>query len=188
MRLVVGLGNPGMRYARTRHNAGFMVVEEVATQYEFQPWRQKFQGRLADGQIGGTRVFVLEPLTFMNLAGQSVGEALRFHRLLPEDVIVIHDDIDLAFGRIKIKQGGGTGGHNGLRSLDQHITPNYWRVRFGVGHPGHRDLVENYVLESTNPDTFNKMQEMATTIAKHIALLIEGDSAGFLSKLPQGEV
>ena len=146
MKLIVGLGNPGSKYARNRHNIGFMAVDRIAGDHGFGPWKAKFQGEIAEGRLGGDKAILLKPATFMNLSGQSVGEAMRFYKLEPADVIVFHDELDLAPAKVRVKQGGGHAGHNGLRSIHQHIGPDYARVRLGVGHPGRKELVAGYVL------------------------------------------
>jgi len=146
MKLWVGLGNPGGKYAGNRHNIGFMVLDRIAEDHGFAPWRAKFQGRVTEGTLGGEKVILLKPETFMNLSGQSVGEAMRFYKLTPADVTVFHDELDLAPGKCRLKQGGGHAGHNGLRSIHQHIGAEYARVRLGIGHPGHKDRVSGYVL------------------------------------------
>jgi PTH1 family peptidyl-tRNA hydrolase len=152
VKLLVGLGNPGARYAGTRHNVGWMAVDAVASRHGFSPERSKFQGLLAEGRLGGDRALILKPQTFMNLSGQSVGEALRFFKLTPADVVVFHDEIDLPAGRLRVKQGGGHAGHNGLRSLHQHVGDAYGRVRIGVGHPGDKAKVAAYVLDDFAKD------------------------------------
>ena len=146
MQLWVGLGNPGAKYAGNRHNIGFMALDRIAQDFGFAPFKAKFQGQISEGRIGPERIVLLKPETFMNLSGQSVGEAMRFYKLAPEDVTVFHDELDLAPFRTRLKQGGGHAGHNGLRSMHQHIGESYARVRLGVGHPGHKDRVASYVL------------------------------------------
>ncbi|MEM1101828.1 MAG: aminoacyl-tRNA hydrolase, partial [Pseudomonadota bacterium] len=146
MQLFVGLGNPGAKYAQNRHNIGWMAVDRIAEDHGFGPWRGKFQGTVSEGMLGGQRILLLKPETFMNKSGQSVGEALRFYKLEPGDVTVFHDELDLAPGKLKVKRGGGHAGHNGLRSLHAHIGEDYARVRLGIGHPGHKDAVPGYVL------------------------------------------
>ena len=146
MKLFVGLGNPGAKYARNRHNIGFMALDEIASAHGFSPWRSKFQAELADGLLDGTKIILVKPQTFMNRSGQSVGEIMRFYKLEPTDITVFHDEIDLAPAKIRLKDGGGHAGHNGLRSIHDHIGPHYSRVRIGVGHPGHKDRVPGYVL------------------------------------------
>ncbi|MEO1139145.1 MAG: aminoacyl-tRNA hydrolase [Pseudomonadota bacterium] len=148
MLLFVGLGNPGTKYAKNRHNIGYMAVDRMAEDHGFAPWRSKFQGQLTEGRMGSEKVLLLKPETFMNLSGQSVGEAMRFYKLTPEDVVIFHDEIDLAPGKCRVKQGGGHAGHNGLRSIHQHIGASYGRVRLGVGHPGRKELVPTYVLQN----------------------------------------
>ncbi|MGH7109981.1 MAG: aminoacyl-tRNA hydrolase, partial [Stellaceae bacterium] len=145
MRLIVGLGNPGAQYARNRHNIGFMTAEAIARGHGFTPFRNRFKGEVAEGTIAGARRLLLKPQTFMNLSGESVGAAARFFKLAPEEVVVIHDELDLKPGKLRVKRGGGNAGHNGLRSIDAHLGPDYWRVRIGIGHPGIRDLVLPYV-------------------------------------------
>ncbi|WP_299656180.1 aminoacyl-tRNA hydrolase [uncultured Tateyamaria sp.] len=146
MKLIVGLGNPGAKYARNRHNIGFMVLDRIVEDHGFPAWKSKHQGVVSEGRFGSDRVILLKPETYMNKSGDSVGAAMRFHKLEPEDVIVLHDEIDLAPGKVRWKVGGGHAGHNGLRSVHAHIGPDYARVRLGVGHPGHKDAVPGYVL------------------------------------------
>ena len=144
--LIVGLGNPGSGYAYHRHNIGFRLLEALRTDVSFPGWSVKFQGLTTTGMLGRTKLILLQPQTFMNLSGTSVQGAAQFYKVPPENILVIHDDIDLAPGKIRFKQGGGHGGHNGLRSIDSHLGKNYWRLRIGVGHPGHSDQVAGYVL------------------------------------------
>lgn len=146
MKLIVGLGNPGNKFSQHRHNVGYMAVEGIADTQEFSPWKSKFQGLICEGRLGTEKSILLKPETFMNLSGQSVGQAMRFFKLSPDQVIVFHDELDLAPGKVRVKAGGGHAGHNGLRSLHQHIGPDYVRVRIGIGHPGHKDRVSGYVL------------------------------------------
>ena len=146
MRLFVGLGNPGDKYAGNRHNIGFMALDRIAEDHGFSPWRSKFQGEVSEGKFGSDKVILLKPMTFMNKSGQSVGEAMRFYKLDSTDITVLHDELDLAPGKCRVKAGGGHAGHNGLRSVNQHIGPHYDRVRLGIGHPGHKDAVAGYVL------------------------------------------
>lgn len=147
MLLFVGLGNPGRKYAMNRHNIGFMALDRMAGDHGFGPWKSKFQGQIAEGRLGSQKVLLLKPETFMNLSGQSVGEAMRFYKLEPGDVTVFHDELDLAPGKVRVKTGGGHAGHNGLRSIHAHIGEAYRRVRLGIGHPGRKDLVSHYVLQ-----------------------------------------
>ena len=146
MKLFVGLGNPGAEYARQRHNVGFMALDKIADAHGFSAWRKRFQGETAEGTIGGERVVLLKPMTYMNESGRSVGEAARFLKIPVEDIYVFHDEIDLAPAKLKVKTGGGNAGHNGLRSITAHMGNEYHRVRIGVGHPGAKDAVAHYVL------------------------------------------
>lgn len=179
MKLFVGLGNPGSRYADTRHNIGWMAVDAIARAHGFGAERAKFQGRLCEGALGGEKVLILKPETFMNLSGQSVGEAVRFLRLAPSDVTVFHDEIDLDPGKLRCKQGGGHAGHNGLRSLHQHIGPDYARVRLGVGHPGDKDRVADYVLHPFHKRDRDWLDPLLDAIAEAAPKLAAGDAAGF---------
>ena len=146
MKLFAGLGNPGAKYARNRHNIGFMAIDRIAGDHGFAPFRRKFQAEVTEGRLGSERVILLKPMTFMNLSGQAVGEALRFYKLEPTDLTVFHDEIDLTPGKVRLKSGGGHAGHNGLRSIHQHCGPHYDRVRLGVGHPGRKEAVPGWVL------------------------------------------
>ena len=181
MRLFVGLGNPGAKYAYNRHNVGFMAVDRIASDHGFTPWRGKFQGSVSEGRLGREKVILLKPETFMNLSGQSVGEAMRFYKLTPEDVMVFHDELDLAPGKIRVKQGGGHAGHNGLRSIHQHIGPDYGRVRIGIGHPGHKDRVSGYVLHDFARTDAEWLDDLLRGIGDGAVDLAEGDSAKFLN-------
>jgi PTH1 family peptidyl-tRNA hydrolase len=146
MLLLVGLGNPGPKYERNRHNIGFMAVDEIVRSHPFATWRGRFQAFTAEGHFGSEKVMAMKPTTFMNESGRAVGEAARFFKLAPEDVVVLHDELDLAFGKVRIKQGGGHAGHNGLRSMDAHLGNNYARIRIGIGHPGDKARVHGHVL------------------------------------------
>ena len=146
MLIIAGLGNPGPKYANNRHNVGFMAADAIARRHSFSPWSKKFQAEIAEGKIAGEKVLLIKPQTFMNLSGQAVGEAMRFYKLGRQPLTVFYDEIDLAAGKLRIKTGGGAGGHNGIRSLDQHIGKDYRRVRIGVGHPGVKELVHGHVL------------------------------------------
>jgi PTH1 family peptidyl-tRNA hydrolase len=181
MKLFVGLGNPGPKYAMNRHNIGFMAVERIAADHGFGAWRGKFSGALAEGVLGGEKVWLLKPETFMNRSGDSVGEAVRFFKVAPPDVVVFHDEIDLAPGKLKLKAGGGHAGHNGLRSIHQHIGPDYARVRMGVGHPGHKDAVAGYVLRDFAKADQGWLDEMLAGVSEGAPALATGDNAGFLN-------
>ncbi len=179
MKLFVGLGNPGPRYAGNRHNIGYMAVERIAEDAGFPPWRSKFQGAMTQGALGGEKLVLLKPETFMNLSGQSVGEAMRFFKLTPANVTVFHDELDLAPGRLKLKQGGGHAGHNGLRSIHQHIGEGYGRVRLGIGHPGHKDRVSAYVLSDFARADQGWLDDLLRGISDGAAHLAAGDGAKF---------
>jgi PTH1 family peptidyl-tRNA hydrolase len=185
MRLIVGLGNPGQRYARNRHNIGFMAVDEIVRRYSFGPWRSRFQSQVSEGRIGLEKLLAMEPQTYMNESGRAVGEALRFYKLDPGQVIVLHDEIDLKPGRVKVKQGGGPGGHNGLRSIDDHIGRDYWRVRLGVGHPGDKDLVHGYVLSDFAKADQVWRDKVIDTVAAELPDLVAGDALAFMSRVAQ---
>ena len=179
MKLIVGLGNPGAKYATNRHNIGFIAVDRIAADHGFSPWRQRFQAEMSEGRLGSEKVVLLKPLTFMNLSGQSVGEAMRYLKLTPEDVIVIHDELDLAPGKCRVKLGGGHAGHNGLRSIHQHIGENYHRVRLGIGHPGHKDRVAGYVLSDFAKADADWLDDLLRGISDGAAALAAGDGPGF---------
>jgi PTH1 family peptidyl-tRNA hydrolase len=187
MLLLVGLGNPGPGHAGDRHNIGFMAVDEIVRRHSFGPFRRRFQGQAAEGAIAAEKVIVLKPETYMNRSGESVGAAAHFYKLPPERVVVIHDEIDLAPAKIRVKRGGGAAGHNGIRSIDDHLGPDYWRVRLGVGHPGDRDLVRNAVLSPFNREERPLMAKLVEAVAEAIPLLVAGlpaeDVNRFLSKV-----
>ena len=183
MRLIAGLGNPGARYAGTRHNIGFMAADAIASRHRLSPWREKFHGRIAEGSIGDERIILLKPETFMNESGQAVGAALRFHKLDPSDVIVIYDEIELAPGKIRVKRGGGAAGHNGIRSIDAHIGPDFHRVRLGVGHPGVKHLVEHYVLQNFPKADEPWLETLIAAVAEHIPLMVAGNANDFMNKV-----
>jgi PTH1 family peptidyl-tRNA hydrolase len=183
MKLFVGLGNPGAKYARNRHNIGFMAVDLIASDHGFSPWKSKFQGQISEGKFGSTKIILLKPATFMNLSGQSVGEAMRFYKLDSTDVTVFHDEIDLAPAKTKHKTGGGHAGHNGLRSIHQHIGPHYDRVRMGVGHPGHKDKVPSYVLNDFAKADAQWLDDVLRGISDGATHLADDDPAKFLNKV-----
>lgn len=180
MKLLVGLGNPGASYARHRHNVGFMAVDAIAAAHGFAPWRAKFQGQVAEGRLGPERVLLLKPQTYMNLSGDSVRAAMGFFKLEPADLVVFHDELDLAPGRVRIKTGGGTAGHNGLRSLDAHVGPAFTRVRIGIGHPGDKRLVSPYVLGDFDKADADWLDDLLRGIAEGAPALAAGDTPGFL--------
>ena len=179
MKLIVGLGNPGAKYAGNRHNIGFMALDRIASDRGFGPWRAKFQGLVAEGRLGDDRVTLLKPGTFMNLSGQSVGEAMRYLKLTPADVVVLHDELDLAPGKCRVKTGGGHAGHNGLRSIHQHIGADYERVRLGIGHPGHKDRVAPYVLSDFAKADQDWLDDLLRGISDGAEFLAAGDGGRF---------
>ena len=181
MKLIVGLGNPGAKYAGHRHNIGFMAVDRIAEDHGFPPWRSKFQGSLAEGRLGTERAALLKPETYMNESGRSVDEAARFFKLDPEDIVVLHDELDLAPGRCKVKAGGGHAGHNGLRSIHAHLGPDYIRVRLGIGHPGHKDRVSGYVLHDFARADAEWLDDLMRGISDGAPALAEGDAARFMN-------
>ncbi|OUD10003.1 aminoacyl-tRNA hydrolase [Marivivens niveibacter] len=181
MKLFVGLGNPGAKYAQNRHNIGFMALDRIADDHGFTPWRSKFQGQTSEGRLGSEKVILLKPDTFMNLSGQAVGEAMRFHKLTPADVIVFHDELDLAPGKCRLKTGGGHAGHNGLRSIHQHIGADYDRIRMGIGHPGHKDRVAGYVLSDFAKADQDWLDDMIRGCSDGAADLAAGDGAKFMN-------
>ncbi len=180
MFLIVGLGNPGADYAATRHNVGFMAADALHEAYGFAAFRAKFDGLIAEGKIAGEKVFLLKPQTYMNLSGNAVVKATQFYKILPQHVIVIHDDMDLPVGKVKVKLGGGAGGHNGLKSIDAAITPGYNRIRIGVGHPqGRGDEVVNYVLGGFSKADREKISEMVDLIVETLPVLLEKGMAAY---------
>jgi PTH1 family peptidyl-tRNA hydrolase len=181
MKLIVGLGNPGSKHARNRHNVGFMAVERIAEAHGFGPWRKKFSSLAAEGEIGGHKVLLLKPETFMNDSGRAVAEAARFHKLGEDDVLVIHDEIDLAPAKLKTKTGGGNAGHNGLRSITSHIGNDYGRVRIGVGHPGNKELVHGWVLRDFSKADADWLEPLLDAITEAAGRLAAGEQSRFLT-------
>lgn len=181
MKLIVGLGNPGAKYAQNRHNIGFMAVDRIASDHGVGPWKARWQGLAAEGRVGEARVVLLKPQGFMNLSGQSVGEAMRYLKLTPADVVVLHDELDLAPGKCRAKLGGGHAGHNGLRSIHQHIGPDYARVRLGIGHPGHKDRVAGYVLSDFAKADQGWLDDLLRGISDGAEALAAGEDGRFMS-------
>lgn len=179
MKLIVGLGNPGPKYAGHRHNIGYMALERIAEDHGFANWKGKHQGSLSEGRFGSDRAVLLKPETYMNNSGQSVQAAMRFYKLEPADVIVLHDEIDLEPGKVKFKLGGGHAGHNGLRSIHNHIGPEYGRVRLGVGHPGHKDRVPSYVLHDFAKADQDWLDDVLRGLSDGAPFLAAGDTAKF---------
>ena len=183
MKLFVGLGNPGAQYARHRHNVGYVALDKIAAAHNLGPWRKRFQGETAEGTLGGERVVLLKPTTYMNDSGRSVGEAARFLKIDVGDIYVFHDEIDLAPGKLKVKIGGGNAGHNGLRSITAHMGNDYHRVRIGVGHPGVKDAVAHYVLRDFAKVEYGWLDPLLDAMADAASFLAKGDCARFLSQV-----
>jgi peptidyl-tRNA hydrolase, PTH1 family len=183
MRLLVGLGNPGARYAGNRHNVGFMAVRGIAERHGIGPWRRRFQGVACEGPLGGERALLLLPGTFMNESGRAVAEAAHFYKLPLADVTVFHDEIDLPPSKVRVKVGGGIAGHNGLRSISGHIGNDYRRVRIGVGHPGNKDLVQHYVLSDFAKSERDWVEALIAVIADNADLIAHGEDASFQNKV-----
>jgi peptidyl-tRNA hydrolase, PTH1 family len=183
MKLFVGLGNPGAEHALNRHNVGFMVVDAIAAAHGFPAWRKRFQGAASEGKLGDEQVLLFKPGTFMNASGRAVGEAVRFYKLDLSDVVVFHDELDLAPGKVRVKTGGGVSGHNGLRSLSAHIGNEYIRVRIGVGHPGQKDLVVRHVLNDFAKADYAWLEPLIGAIAAEAPYLAEGDIERFQSRV-----
>jgi len=183
MRLLVGLGNPGQKYSRNRHNIGFMAVDAIAHTFGFSVYRSRFRGLVAEGEIASQKVLILKPETYMNLSGTSVAEAANFYKIALEDVIVFHDELALDFARVRVKTGGGAAGHNGLKSIDAHLGNGYRRVRIGIGHPGDKRLVSPYVLSDFFAEEVPVVQVVIEAITDAAPLLIKGDESSFMNKI-----
>lgn len=187
MKLFVGLGNPGTKYARNRHNIGFMAVERIAERHGFGPWKKKFQGFAADGELAGERVLILKPETYMNESGRSVGDAARFLKIGLDDICVFYDELDLAPAKVKVKVGGGNAGHNGLRSLTAHLGNDYKRVRLGIGHPGSKDAVIHHVLGDFAKADAAWVNELLDAVADAAPRLAKGDDSRFLTDVAKAQ-
>jgi len=189
MKLIVGLGNPGSKYAGNRHNIGFMALDAMAERHRLPGWKKRFQGFATDGEIDGERVVLLKPQTYMNESGRAVGEAARFLKIATGDIIVLHDELDLDPGKLKVKSGGGNAGHNGLRSITAHLDNEYLRVRLGIGHPGHKDLVSNYVLNDFAKADATWLRPLLEAVADAAGWLAKGDGVRFTTAvaLARGE-
>jgi PTH1 family peptidyl-tRNA hydrolase len=202
MWLVVGLGNPGAKYERNRHNIGFLAVDAIARKFNASAWTKKFGGEITEVRIEelknrGTertinssipkffdsKIYCLKPQTFMNLSGESVVAAARFYKIPPANIIVLHDELDLLPGKLRVKMAGGDGGHNGIKSIDAHMGKDYWRVRIGIGHPGDKDRVADYVLSDFTRDERDIQETMIAAITKYFPLLLAQDAAGFMNKV-----
>ena len=183
MRLFVGLGNPGTRYAGNRHNVGFMVVDAIARRHGFGPWRRRFQGQTAEGVLAADRVLLLKPATFMNESGRAVAEAAHFYKVALHDIVVFHDEIDLPRAKLRVKIGGGTAGHNGLRSITAYLGNDYRRVRIGVGHPGIKEMVQMHVLHDFDVSERDWVEALCEAVAENAPLLAAGKDASFQNKV-----
>ncbi|WP_189424050.1 aminoacyl-tRNA hydrolase [Devosia pacifica] len=183
MKLLVGLGNPGAQYENNRHNIGFMAVDEIARAHNFGPYRQKFAGLLAEGTLSGEKVLLLKPQTFMNRSGDSVQQAAQFYKLSPADITVLYDELDLAPGKVRIKAGGGNGGHNGLRSIDPQLGRDYRRVRLGIGHPGSKELVTPHVLGDFSKADREWLVPLLETLGANADLLVSGEDGSLMNKI-----
>jgi PTH1 family peptidyl-tRNA hydrolase len=183
MKLFVGLGNPGAQYALNRHNVGFMALDAIAASHDFPSWRKRFQGWVCEGKLGGEQVILLKPGTFMNESGRASGEAVHFYKLELDDVIVFHDELDLAPGKVRVKTGGGVAGHNGLKSLSAHLGNDYVRVRIGIGHPGRKDQVVHYVLQNFPKSDHAWLEKLLGAIASEAPSLAKGENDKFQSRI-----
>ncbi|WP_421357716.1 aminoacyl-tRNA hydrolase [Agrobacterium rosae] len=183
MIIIAGLGNPGTQYANNRHNIGFMAVDALQRLPSFSPWSKKFKAEISEGEISGEKVLLMKPLTFMNLSGESVGEAMRFYKVKTSDIIAIHDELDLVAGRARIKIGGGHGGHNGLKSIDAHCGKDYRRLRLGIGHPGDKDRVNGHVLGDFAKSDKVWLEPLIDAIADNASMLVKGEDSQLMNKL-----
>ena len=183
MLVVVGLGNSGQRYASNRHNVGFMVVDELIRAYGLGGGRARFQSIVHEGWLAGEKILALKPTTYVNESGRAVGSAMRFYKLTPAHVIAIHDELDLAPGKLRVKTGGGNGGHNGIKSIDAHIGRDYRRVRIGIGHPGHRDRVSGHVLSDFSAEEHGWLDSLIDAVTEAFPLVIAGDDSRFMSRV-----
>jgi len=183
MLLFAGLGNPGSQYEHNRHNVGFMAADAIARRHGFSAWQKKFRALIAEGRIDGQKVLLLKPQTFMNLSGKSVGEVMRFHKLEPAAVTAFYDELDLPPGKVRVKVGGGHGGHNGIRSMDAHCGNGFRRVRIGIGHPGVKELVHGYVLGDFAKADRSWLEPLLEAIADNADYLARGDDNGFMNRI-----
>jgi len=181
--LIAGLGNPGEKYARHRHNAGFMAVDAIAEEHRFGSWRKRFQGFVAEGTISGRKTLLLKPMTYMNESGRAVGEAMRYLKLPEEALVVIHDELDLALGKLRVRKGGGLAGHNGLRSINSHIGPDFHRIRVGIGHPGDKSRVHGHVLSDFAKAESTLIENIIDAVAGSAPLLASGKHSQFMTKV-----
>lgn len=183
MRLIVGLGNPGPRYARNRHNIGFLALDEIARVHRAAPFRKRFQGEASEAVLGSERVILLKPMTFMNESGRSVQEAASFFKISLGDIAVFHDELELPFAKVRVKVGGGIAGHNGLRSISAHVGNDYRRVRLGIGHPGAKELVHGHVLSDFAKAERQQLEAFNDAVSDHVGLLVGGNDSSFQNKV-----
>ena len=183
MRLIVGLGNPGAQHSGHRHNVGFMAAGAIARRHGFSPAREKFHGLAAEGTLAGDKALILWPQTYMNDSGRAVQAAVQFYKLDLNDLTVLYDEIDLEFGKVRVRKGGGAAGHNGIRSIDAHLGPDFWRVRIGVGHPGMKEMVKHYVLHDFDAEEKPEVETIVGAIADNFALLFERGHEHFMTKV-----
>lgn len=184
MWILVGLGNPGKDYSDNRHNIGFMVIDEIASEFGIGPFKSKFEGELAEGRIEGEKVVLVKPMTYMNLSGQCVQKVARFYKVTPNRIVAFHDELDLAAGKMRTKKGGGAAGHNGLKSMDQHLnSQDYWRVRLGIGHPGDKDRVTGHVLGDFSKEEGKWLPEWIGALAKNIPAFLAGKNEDYMTKV-----
>lgn len=183
MLIIAGLGNPGAKYAGNRHNIGFMAVDAIQRRPGFAPWSKKFKAEISEGELAGEKVLLMKPQTFMNLSGDAVGEAMRFYKLGPQNIVAIYDELDLAPAKARIKVGGGHGGHNGVKSLDAHCGKEYRRLRLGIGHPGNKDLVHGYVLGDFAKVDREWLEPLLDAIADNAEMLVKNEDSQLMNKL-----
>ena len=185
MKLLVGLGNPGSKYEKNRHNIGFMTIDEIHGFYNFSPWKKKFQSAASEGYIAGQKCLLLKPMTYMNESGRAVSEAVKFYKIPNEEIFVFHDELDIKPGKIKVKSGGGNAGHNGLKSISAHIGNEYTRIRMGIGHPGQKDIVHIYVLNNFSKEETEWLNPLINAVSRATSKLIENDTPGFTNNIAQ---
>jgi PTH1 family peptidyl-tRNA hydrolase len=184
MWLFVGLGNPGKEYEKNRHNVGFMAIDEIASRFCNAPFRSKFSGMIAEGRVANEKVVFLKPQTYMNLSGNSVQQAAHFYKIEPENIVVFYDELDLSPGQVKVKKGGGSGGHNGIKSMDKCLaTPEYWRVRIGIGHPGDKRRVSGYVLSDFAKADYEWLDDLIPALGKEVDKIVSEGAQGFTNSL-----
>lgn len=184
MWILVGLGNPGKQYQNNRHNIGFMAIDEIAREYVMPAFGKKFEGEITEGRIEGEKVVLVKPQTYMNLSGQCVQKVAKFYKVTPNRIVAFHDELDLAPGKMRVKKGGGAAGHNGLKSMDQHLnSQDYWRVRLGIGHPGDRDRVTGYVLGDFSKEEQAWLPDWVYALAKNVPLFIGGKQEDYMTKV-----